>query len=427
MQGKRLALMTLVLSLGLLLAACGGQTSGGGGSGGGGGGGGGGGNTVTARQLDSTPLVGAYYRVGNGSWQPLTFSGGRATFTATGDYEVAVRCQSGSSYAVVQLFKATVSQAKALSFAFQVPWEGSFKTFQVNLPPNIGSYTIQPGDVVFVWGSSGAYTGSNPVSVTTELPDGTQDVLLAVLRATGGPPPTSVTPIGYKLVTGLNVASGGAYPGGQICWQPFASPRPICTLSLPSGYQGYAAVLFFRNGMKSATIVGEVNRYGTLSLSGKYLGLAQANASGNRLGTYKDTGSNVWTPSFMSPCETGQFSVNGNALTFAHPDAQAYILSATGLLKDSTTNSSLRVGITVYSSGGATTYQVPVVPGLNYTLEDPDTRTVGFTLVAFRGDMTRAMTFFGSRTPAESDLAGLDVALAERYGISFSGSSYTLP
>ena len=56
-------LLLLGLGLALLLAACGGQT----GSGGGGGGGGGGGNTITVRQLDATPLVGAYYRTGGGS------------------------------------------------------------------------------------------------------------------------------------------------------------------------------------------------------------------------------------------------------------------------------------------------------------------------------------------------------------------------
>ncbi len=89
-------LLLLGLGLALLLAACGGQTGsgggGGGGSGGGGGGGGGGSNTITVRQLDAAPLVGAYYRTGGGSWQALSFTGGEATFTASGDYEVAVRC-----------------------------------------------------------------------------------------------------------------------------------------------------------------------------------------------------------------------------------------------------------------------------------------------------------------------------------------------
>ena len=57
------------------------------------GGGGGGSSTITVRQLDTAPLVGAYYRTGGGSWQALSFTGGEATFTASGDYEVAVRCQ----------------------------------------------------------------------------------------------------------------------------------------------------------------------------------------------------------------------------------------------------------------------------------------------------------------------------------------------
>ena len=417
MQGKRLALMALGLGLGLLLAACGGQTSGG--------------NTVTVRQLDSGPLVGAYYRVGSGSWQTLTFSGGQATFTATGDYEVAVRCQSGANvYTDVYLFKATVSQANALSFACQASsGGGGSQTFQVTLPASIGSYTIQTGDGVFVGTYDGAYTGSNPVSVTTYLPDGTQDVLLAVLRATGGFPPTSVTPIGYKLVTGLNVASGGTYTVDQNGWQPFAATRTIGALSLPSGYQGLAIVFFFRNGMKSATIVGGINRYGTLGLSGKYVGLAQANSTSNPdnlLFALKDTEGNNWTPSLPNPWGANQFSVSGDALTFAYPNAQGYTLSATGLLKDSASNNGLRVQIGVYPSGNTTTYQVPVVAGLNYALEDPNTRTVNFTLNAFRGDPAKAAVFFGGGTPTESALTGLDVAWAQRSG-SFSGSSYTLP
>jgi len=51
--------------------------------------------TVTVKQLrDGSSLV--YYRVGSGSWQSLTLSGGQGTFTATGEYEVAARCDDGN-------------------------------------------------------------------------------------------------------------------------------------------------------------------------------------------------------------------------------------------------------------------------------------------------------------------------------------------
>lgn len=180
--------------------------------------------------------------------------------------------------------------------------------------------------------------------------------------------------------------------------------------------------------VRSATIIGGIDRYGTLGLSGKYLGMAQASdGSDNSLLALKDTGGSDWTPSLMSPWGTGQFGVSGDTLTFAHPNAQVYLFYAySGLLKDSTSNSSLRAEITVYPSGSTTTYTVPVVPGLGYALEDPNTRTVNFTLNAFRGDPAQASVLFGGGVPTESDLAGLDVAWAQR-SESFSGSSYTLP
>ena len=399
----------LLVLLSLLLAACGGQTSGGSS------------NTVTVRQTDSGPLLGAYYRVGSGSWQTLSFSNGQATFTATGDYEVAVRCQSGPNvFTDVYLFKANTSQASALPFACTSSGGSSSRTFQVSLPTSIGSYTIQAyDDTVFAGSGSRAFNGSNPVRVESYFPDGPQEVLLTAFRVTGGSP---LTPIGYKLVN-LNLVGGGPFNVDAMGWRPFAATRAIGQLNLPPGYQGGAGVFFFRNGMKSPTISGGLNRYGFLQESGKYVGFASANPSqgyDNRLTTIKDTGGNDWTPSLMSPWGAGQFSVNNDTLTFTYPNAQFYQVSLNGFING------LQAQITVYPSGGSTTYTVPVVPGLNYALADFSSRSVNFNLLAIRGSLAQRALFSGNTALTESNLSGLDLANAQRYG-SFSGASYTLP
>ncbi|MGC8905253.1 hypothetical protein [Thermus sp.] len=361
------------------------------------------------RQVDTGPLVGAYYRTGGGSWQALSFSGGQATFTASGDYEVAVRCQAGPGvYTEVYLFKATASQA-TFSFICEIPRSVNSQTFEVTLPTTIGSYMVQSGDTVLIGPFSGGYTGSNPVSVNTQLPEGQQDVLVTVLRETGGTAP-SITPIGYKLVTGLNVQGSGPFTVNATDWHPFVATRSI-TFNPPSGYQGLAGVLFSNNNMKVATYVGKIDRYGILSLpgTGKYLGLALAWDSSNQLFTLEETGGNDWTPSLPSPWGAGQFSVNGDELTLSYPGAPGYHIFASGLLKDSTSGNDLRTQITVvYSSGDTTTYTLPVVPGLNYALADPATRVVNLTLTVFRNGI------------------GQNVSWAQR-NVSFTGSSYTLP
>lgn len=409
-------LMGLLVLLSLLLAACGGQTSGGSG------GGGGSSNTVTVRQTDSGPLLGAYYRVGGGSWQTLSFSNGQATFTASGDYEVAVRCQSGPNVLTgVYLFKASTSQASTLPFACTTSGGSSPRAFQVSLPTSIGSYTIQTGDIVSAGSNTDAFNGSNPVTLSNiYFPDGSQDVLFTVFRGTGGNPPTSVTPIGYKLVN-LNLVGDGPFTVDATGWRPFATTRAIGQLSLPPGYQGGAGVLFFRNGMKQAAISGLLDRYGLLQEQGKYLGLVSAYGSyGAFLITIKDTGGNDWTPSVMSPWVAGQFSVNNDTLTFTHPNAQFYQVSLNGFIDG------LRAQITVYPSGGSTTYTVPVVPGLNYALTDFSSRSVSFNLLAVRGSLAQLALFSGNTAPSENDLSGLDLANAQRRQ-SFSGASYTLP
>jgi len=398
----------LLAALLLTLAACGG----------------GGSNTITVRQLDTAPLVGAYYRTGGGSWQALSFTGGEATFTASGDYEVAVRCQGGG-LADVQLFKATPALNRTVVFACGGgggSGGGSSKQFEVNLPASIGGTSVQSGDFVFVGGSSQNYTGSNPVTLYPDMPDGPQDVLLTVLRIVGSPP-TSVTPIGYKLVN-LDLTGPGPFAVNATGWQPFSAVRTI-TLNPPSGFNGASQVFFFKDGMKVPNIVGGLDRYGTLATSGKYLGLAQAQSSGyqDQLFAIKETGGADWNVSFLAPWATGQFSVSGDTLTFNHPQAQAYVFSAYGFLEDSNTNSPLRVEITLYGSGSAS-YTVPVVPGLSYRLADSATRSVNFFLSAFRGDFPRYQNLQGGFS--ESALAGLDVSAAQRVG-SFTGSSYTLP
>jgi hypothetical protein len=179
--------------------------------------------------------------------------------------------------------------------------------------------------------------------------------------------------------------------------------------------------------MKVPSTVGVLDRYGTLATSGKYVGFAQAQSSGGQdsLFALKETGGADWNVSFLAPWATGQFSVSGDTLTFNHPQAQAYVFSAYGLLEDSDTGSSLRVEITLYGGGGAS-YTVPVVPGLSYGLADPATRSVSFSLNAFRrGDPARFQNLLVAGFP-ESALAGLDLSWARREG-GFTGSSYTLP
>jgi hypothetical protein len=398
----------LLAALLLTLAACGG----------------GGSNTITVRQLDTAPLLGAYYRTGGGSWQALSFTGGEATFTASGDYEVAVRCQGGGP-ADVQLFKATPALTRTVVFACRGGGlGGGRKQFEVNLPASIGGTPVQAGDLVVVGLYTQEYTGSNPVTLYPHMPDGPQDVLLTVLRPVGSPP-TSVTPIGYKLVN-LNLTGPGPFAVDATGWQPFSAVRTI-TLNLPSGFMGISQVFFFKDGMKVPSIVGSLDRYGTLATSGKYVGLAQAQSPGyqDQLFAIKETGGANWNVSFLAPWATGQFSVSGDTLTFNHPQAQAYVFSAAyGFLKDSDTGSPLRVEITLYG-GGSASYTVPVVPELSYRLADPATRSVSFTLNAFRGDPAR----FGNLLVgvfSESALAGLDLSWAQRAG-GFTGSSYTLP
>jgi len=399
----------LLAALLLTLAACGG----------------GGSNTITVRQLDTAPLVGAYYRTGGGSWQALSFTGGEATFTASGDYEVAVRCRGGG-LADVQIFKATPALTRTVVFACGGGGlgGGSPKRFEVNLPASIGGTPVQAGDLVFVGEFSRGYTGSNPVTLDPGpgMPDGPQDVLLTVLRPVGSPSP-SVTPIGYKLVN-LNLTGPGPFAVDATGWRPFSGVRTI-TFNPPSGFSAEPLVLFFKNSMKAPSIVGGLDRYGTLATSGKYLGLAPAQSPGyqDQLLAIKETGGANWNVSFLAPWATGQFSVSGDTLTFNHPQAQGYDFFAEGFLKDSNTNSRLRVEITLYG-GGSASYTVPVVPGLSYGLADPATRSVSFFLSAFRGDFPRYQNLQGGFS--ESALAGLDVSAAQRQG-SFTGSSYTLP
>jgi hypothetical protein len=390
--------------------------------------GGGGGNTITVRQLDAAPLVGAYYRTGGGSWQALSFTGGEATFTASGDYEVAVRCRGGG-LADVQLFKATPALTQTVVFACGGGGSGggSSKQFEVSLPASIGGTPVQAGDVVFVGESSQAYTGSNPVTLYSIMPFGPQDVLFTVLRPVGSPSP-SVMPIGYKLVN-LDLTGPGPFAVDDTGWQPFSAVRTI-TFNPPSGFSGSPAVYFFKDGMKAPSIVGGLDGYGTLATSGKYVGLALAQSSGyqDQLFAIKETGGADWNVSFLAPWATGQFSVSGDTLTFNHPQAQAYVFSAYGFLEDSDTGFPLQVEITLYGGGGAS-YTVPVVPGLSYGLADPATRSVSFTLNAFQGDPARIWDFqqmFQGGGFSESTLAGLDLSRARRGG-GFTGSSYTLP
>jgi hypothetical protein len=334
----------------------------------------------------------------------------------------------GGNAADVQLFKASPALTRTVVFNCGGGGSGggSSKRFEVNLPASIGGTPVQAGDLVVVGERGQLYTGSNPVILNPSMPDGPQDVLFTVLRLVGSPP-TSFTPIGYKLVN-LNLTGPGPFAVDATGWQPFSAARTI-TLNLPSGFISGdlpPLVYFFKDGMKEPSIVGVLDRYGALATSGKYLGSAQARSSGgqDQLFAIKETGGADWNVSFLAPWATGQFSVSGDTLTFNHPQAQAYVFSAYGFLEDSDTGSPLRVEITLYG-GGSASYTVPVVPGLSYRLADPATRSVNFSLNAFRGDPARFQNLLVGRF-SESALAGLDLSWAQREG-SFTGSSYTLP
>lgn len=205
------------LALALLLGACNQQ---------------GGGNTVTVRLTDpQNALQGAYYRVGSGSWTPLTFTNGQATFQASNTYEVAARCGTE-----IQLYKATQNRLPVLPIVCSqedTPGDADVVgvSFNISLPNQIGNTPIQDNDQVVV--------GDRFLSVTdlqanghAYLPLGQQWVALAVLRATPTDPDVyDITPIGGKLVD-LNIQEGQSYTVDATNWVPL-TPKDISQATPP--------------------------------------------------------------------------------------------------------------------------------------------------------------------------------------------------
>jgi hypothetical protein len=435
MKTLRLYGAGLLVALLLALAAC--NTSGGG-SGGSGGGGGGGGpsTTVTVKQSgNGSSLV--YYRVGSGNWQFLTLSGGQGTFTATGDYEVAARCDDGN---ILYLFKASPSyQNQAIFACGDVSISVRNVEFAVTLPSSVGGVNPQNGDWVYVGLSSETYTGTNPVMVNAKnLKTGAGSVAITLHRLTPSPSGVSTTPYGYKVVSlGANDTRVTVDASG---WQTFTSTRALSVSTPVFFYQGTAEVLHFRDSYLTPTLVGlaapfsgssVAGRYGLLPSGGVYVGLYFATKMEGLIVTdtlimYRDTGGNDWNATPPAPWASGQFSVRGDTLTFSRTDARAFTAELSGLAQR-TGGTPLGLNIFVQAApGGSTTYRIPVVPGLDYTLLSNPTE-VNFSLVAWdRGADLRADLFGGPFFATEAQLRGIDLAVAVKNG-RYSGRDYTLP
>jgi len=444
MKTLRLYGAGLLVALLLALAACGtsgggsggsGGGGGGGGSGGGGGGGGGPSTTVTVKQLgNGSSLV--YYRVGSGNWQPLTLSGGQGTFTATGEYEVAARCDDDHT---LHLFKASTSYRNQVAFTcgnVSGPITRNVD-FTITLPSSVGGVSPQNGDMVFVGRNLRAYNGTDPVTVNAwDLKTGAGSVVITLhrpLSSSLGTPTT--TPYGYKVVN-LGPSDTSVTVDGRG-WQAFTATRSL-SASMPAGFdQGGAGVFHFRDVYLFPAVVGLVgpsegssvtSQYGLLPSGGVYVGSYVATKSGpgssDTLAVIRDTGGNNWNATPPTPWASGQFSVSGNTLTFTRGDAKAFTMEL-WYLAQRTGGIPLRLKIFVQAaSGGNTIYRIPVVPGLDYELIN-NPGTVLFVLQALVRD--RGADLFDNLIfSTEAELSGIDLAIAEKRGI-YSGSSYTLP
>jgi len=389
--------------------------------------------TVTVKQLrDGSSLV--YYRVGSGSWQSLTLSGGQGTFTATGEYEVAARCDDGN---ILYLFKASTSYRNQVTFFCRLSPGTRDVEFTVTLPSSVGGMSPQNGDMVFVGRNLRAYNGTDPVTVNAwDLKTGAGSVVITLhrpLSSSLGTPTT--TPYGYKVVN-LGPSDTSVTVDGRG-WQAFTATRSL-SASMPAGFdQGGAGVFHFRDAYLFPAVVGLVgpsegssvtSQYGLLPSGGVYVGSYVATKSGpgssDTLAVIRDTGGNNWNATPPTPWASGQFSVSGNTLTFTRGDAKAFTVELWNLAQR-TGGIPLRLKIFVQAaSGGNTTYRIPVVPGLDYELIN-NPGTVLFVLQALVRD--RGADLFDNLIfSTEAELSGIDLAIAEKRGI-YSGSSYTLP
>jgi hypothetical protein len=398
-----------------------------------GGGGSGSGTTVTVKQQgNGSSLV--YYRVGSGNWQPLTLSGGQGTFTATGEYEVAARCDDDST---LHLFKVSTSYQTQVAF-FCGPSPGARDVdFTVTLPSNVGGVDPQSGDGVFVGPYSGTYNGTDPVTVSARgLKAEAGSAVVTLHRPSFSLSGVSTAPYGYKVVNlGASDTSVAVDESG---WQAFTSTKGL-SASKPVGFdQAGAFVFHFSDAYLIPVVVGFAGpsgsgpvsgQYGLLPSGGVHVGLYSATKTGAATDTLlviQDTGGSDWNPTPPVPWTSGQFSVSGDALTFARTDARAFFAEFSGLAQR-TGGAPLKLKVFVQAASGEnTTYQIPTVPGLDYALVS-NPSAVDFSLSAFIQDRGAEYAdapdlFFLT----EAQVRGVDVVLAQKRG-TYSGSDYTLP
>jgi hypothetical protein len=428
---KNLRLYGAGLLVALLLALVVSSASG---QGAGGSGGGGSGTTVTVKQLGSGSSM-VYYRVGSGNWQPLTIFLGQGTFTATGEYEVAARCDNNNT---LSLFKASTSYQTQVPFSCPPGPSSRSVRFTITLPSSVGGVRPQSNDLVTVGSKLVTYKGTNPMTVDVEkLKASAGAVIITLYRFSILTSGVSLTPYGYKVVslgaddTSVLVDSRG--------WEPFTSTNTKnLSISAPKGFNGTAIMFHVKNDYLDNITIGTAvaegsgsvtGKYGLFPWDGVYVALYQAKGSDSSTGSLmvvQDTGGNDWNVIPPAPWTSGQFSVNGDTLTFARTDAKAFHAEFSGLAQR-TGGTPLKLKIFVQAApNGNTTYQIPVIPDLDYRLiSNPG--SVNFSLRALVRDRGGIEFLNTPGSFLTEELArGIDLAMAEREG-TYLGSRYTLP
>jgi hypothetical protein len=416
--------LLVALLLALVTSSASGQGAGGSGKGGSG-------TTVTVKQLGSGSSV-VYYRVGSGNWRPLTLSAGRGTFTANGEYEVAARCDSENT---LSLFKASTAYRTQVPFSCPPGPKARDVTFDITLPSSVGGVSPESNDLVVVGSKFETYKGIDPITVDVEVLASAGGVVITLHRPSILTSGISFTPYGYKVVSlGANDTSVLVDSRG---WEAFTSTNTrSLSFSAPEGFTGTALVLHTRNGYLDMVTVGSAHvksgasvtgKYGLLPWGGVYVAIYKAkgsDSSTDSLTVIQDTGGNDWKAMLPAPWTSGQFSVNGDTLTFTRKDARAFVVEFSGLAQR-TKGTPLKLEIFVQATPNRnTTYRIPVVPGLDYRLIGSP-GAVNFSLGAFIRD--RNVEFlYGFGPPSEAQAQGVDLAIAEREGAYF-GSRYTLP
>jgi hypothetical protein len=419
--------LLVALLLALVTSSASGQGAGGSGKGGSG-------TTVTVKQNGSGSSV-VYYRVGSGNWQPLTIFLGQGTFTATGEYEVAARCDNNNT---LSLFKASTSYQTQVPFSCPPGPSSRSVRFTITLPSSVGGVSPQSNDVVAVGYTSEIYKGTNPMTVNVEkLKASAGAVIITLHRPSISTSGVSLTPYGYKVVslgaddTSVLVDSRG--------WEPFTSTNTKnLSISAPKGFEGAAVMSHHKNDYLGFLNIGTVytlggtsvtGKYGLLPWDGVYVALYRAKGSDSSTGSLmviQDTGGNDWKVIPPAPWTSGQFSINGDTLTFARTDAKAFAAEFSGLAQR-TEGTPLKLKIFVQAApNGNTTYQIPVIPDLDYRLiSNPG--SVNFSLRALVRDRGGIEFLNTLGTFLTEELArGIDLAMAEREG-TYLGSRYTLP